>query len=92
MAPRNANILITSPASSARDSSPGSDDCRRVRTAWLPEAYVPRIEVGQVESVERGMEALGAVVVLAYATGRAGQGGAVGEDPVRPAGGGAQAD
>ena len=27
--------------------------CRRVRTAWLPEAYVPRIEVGQVDGVER---------------------------------------
>ena len=35
--------------------------CRRVRTAWLPEAYVPRIEVGQVEGVERRMEALGAL-------------------------------
>jgi hypothetical protein len=32
-----------------------------VRTAWLPEAYVPRIEVGQVDGVERGMEALGAL-------------------------------
>jgi hypothetical protein len=35
---------------------------------------------------------LGAVVVLLYATGRAGQGGAVGEDPVRPAAGRAPAD
>jgi len=35
---------------------------------------------------------LGAVVVLLYAAGRAGQGGVVGEDPVRPPADGSRAD
>ncbi len=33
--------------------------CRRVRTEWMPQAGVPRVEPSPIEGVEFGMEALG---------------------------------
>jgi hypothetical protein len=33
--------------------------CRRVRTCWVPAAFVPRFVPGTIEGVELGMEALG---------------------------------
>ena len=35
------------------------DDCRRVRTEWMPRAGVPRVEPSAIGAVEFGMEALG---------------------------------
>ena len=34
-------------------------DCRRVRTEWMPQAGVPRVEPSAIGTVEFGMEALG---------------------------------
>jgi hypothetical protein len=50
-------------------------------------AVVAMVTVDRVSAM-----ALGTVVVLLYAAGRAGQGAAVGEDPVRPAAGRPRAD
>ena len=35
------------------------DECRRVRTEWMPRAGVPRVEPSVIGAVEFGMEALG---------------------------------
>ena len=35
------------------------DECRRVRTEWMPQAGVPRVEPSAIGTVEFGMEALG---------------------------------
>ena len=35
------------------------DECRRVRTEWMPRAGVPRVEPSAIGTVEFGMEALG---------------------------------
>ena len=35
------------------------DECRRVRTEWMPRAGVPRVEPSEIGAVEFGMETLG---------------------------------
>jgi hypothetical protein len=65
------------------------------RSRWLGLAgfFVLLAAVLAMVTVERmGAMVLGVVIVLLYAAGRAGQGGVVGEDPVRPPADRAHAD